>query len=81
MGSLLDELLFQDESTLSQSGANKKVSLWILEDDIIRPATIAVIIPFSGVTPLAIPKAIANGNATIPTMIPAMRSVINCLRL
>ena len=39
MASLLDELLFQDESALSQSGANKKVSLWILEDDIIRPAT------------------------------------------
>lgn len=35
-------------------------------------------IPFSGVTPLAIPKAIANGRATIPTIIPAVASEINC---
>ena len=41
------------------------------------PATMAVMIPFSGDTPLAIPKAMAKGSATIPTMIPAMRSVMN----
>ena len=38
---------------------------------------IAVIIPFSGDTPEAIPNAIANGRATIPTIIPAMRSAVN----
>ena len=42
----------------------------------MKPATIAVMIPFSGLTPEAIPKAMANGNATIPTIIPAMRSVL-----
>ena len=31
-------------------------------------------IPFSGDTPDAIPKAMARGRATMPTMIPAMRS-------
>jgi hypothetical protein len=40
----------------------------------MKPAMIAVIIPFSGETPEAIPKAMANGSATIPTMIPAIRS-------
>ena len=40
----------------------------------------AVMIPFSGVTPEAIPKAMANGRATMPTMTPAIRSVMNCLR-
>ncbi len=33
-----------------------------------------MIIPLSGVTPDAIPNAIANGNATIPTMNPALTS-------
>ena len=39
-----------------------------------RPATMAVMMPFSGLTPLAIPKAMANGRATMPTMTPAIRS-------
>jgi hypothetical protein len=43
----------------------------------INPAMMAVIIPFSGETPDAIPNAIANGRATIPTMIPAIRSAVN----
>ena len=41
----------------------------------------AVIIPFSGVTPEAIPNAMARGRATIPTMIPAMRSDMNVFLL
>ena len=45
--------------------------------EMMNPAMIAVIIPFSGDTPEAIPKAIANGSATIPTMTPAIRSAIN----
>jgi len=40
----------------------------------INPATIAVIIPFSGETPEATAKAIASGRATIPTIIPAIIS-------
>jgi hypothetical protein len=36
-----------------------------------------VIIPFSGETPEAIPKAIAKGRATMPTIIPDIRSAIN----
>ena len=39
-------------------------------------AIIAVIIPFSGDTPEAIPNAIARGSATIPTIMPAMRSAM-----
>ena len=46
-------------------------------NDTKNPPRIAVINPFSGLTPEAIPKAIASGNATIPTIIPAIRSVIN----
>jgi hypothetical protein len=42
----------------------------------INPATIAVMMPFSGETPEAIPNAIASGSATIPTIIPAMRSAM-----
>ncbi len=42
--------------------------------EIIKPAMIAVIKPLSGVTPEAIAKAIASGNATIPTIIPADKS-------
>ena len=49
--------------------------------DIISPDTMAVIIPFSGVTPEAIPKAMASGRATIPTITPAIRSVIKLFRL
>jgi hypothetical protein len=45
--------------------------------EMMNPAIIAVIIPFSGETPEAIPKAIASGSATIPTMMPAIRSAIN----
>jgi hypothetical protein len=41
----------------------------------IKPATIAVINPFSGDTPEATAKAMANGRATIPTMIPAKTSL------
>ena len=42
--------------------------------EMMNPATIAVMMPFSGVTPEAMPKAMASGSATIPTMMPAMRS-------
>ena len=45
--------------------------------EIMNPAMIAVIIPFSGDTPDAIPNAMASGRATIPTMIPAIRSAMN----
>ena len=41
----------------------------------------AVIIPFSGDTPDAIPKAMAKGNATMPTMTPAIKSAIKVCRL
>ena len=48
--------------------------------EMTKPATMAVMIPFSGDTPLAIPKAMANGRATMPTIRPAMRSAMNvCL--
>jgi hypothetical protein len=43
----------------------------------MKPAMIAVMIPFSGDTPEAIPNAMASGRATIPTMIPAIRSAMN----
>src|SRR5689334_591891 len=49
--------------------------------EIRNPATMAVASPRSGVTPLAIAKAIASGRATIPTMIPACRSAANWGRL
>ena len=42
-----------------------------------NPATMAVMMPFSGDTPDAIPKAMASGRATMPTMMPAMRSAVN----
>ena len=45
-----------------------------------NPATTAVMIPFSGDTPEAIPKAIANGRATMPTTRPAIRSAENVWR-
>jgi len=47
----------------------------------MNPATIAVNSPRSGPTPLAIAKAMASGSATIPTMIPAIRSARNCSRV
>jgi hypothetical protein len=37
--------------------------------------------PRSGLTPLAIATAIASGSATIPTMIPALKSARNCSRV
>ena len=51
------------------------------KSEMTRPATMAVMIPFSGVTPDAIPNAMAKGRATMPTMIPAMRSDINVFLL
>ena len=48
--------------------------------EIISPATMAVMMPFSGDTPLAMPKAMASGRATMPTMTPAIKSAMNvCL--
>jgi len=49
--------------------------------EIRNPATIAVKRPRSGVTPLAIAKAIASGSATIPTITPATASAKNCSRV
>ena len=49
--------------------------------EMMNPATMAVMIPFSGVTPEAMPNAMASGRATMPTMTPAMRSLMNVLRL
>ena len=43
----------------------------------MNPPIIAVINPFSGLTPEAIPNAMASGRATMPTMIPAIRSAMN----
>ena len=45
--------------------------------DTRKPATIAVIRPCCGVTPLAMPNAIASGRAIIPTITPAARSAVN----
>ena len=45
--------------------------------EMMNPAMIAVIIPFSGETPETIPNAMASGKATIPTMIPAIKSAMN----
>ena len=45
--------------------------------DTINPPIMAVINPFSGLTPDAIPNAIANGNATIPTIVPDIKSLKN----
>ena len=44
---------------------------------IIKPAIIAVVNPCSGPTPEAIAKAMASGKATIPTIIPAIKSEKN----
>ncbi len=46
--------------------------------EIINPATIAVMRPFSGDTPEDIPSAIESGNAIIATIIPAITSFITC---
>ena len=42
--------------------------------EITKPATTAVYRPACGVTPEAMPKAIASGKATRPTVTPARRS-------
>ena len=42
--------------------------------EMMNPAMMAVMMPFSGDTPEAIPKAMASGKATMPTMIPAITS-------
>ena len=38
----------------------------------------AVIMPLSGDTPEATAKAMAKGNATMPTITPENRSFVNC---
>ena len=49
--------------------------------DTRNPAMTAVMSPCCGVTPLAIPNAMASGRAIMPTMIPAARSDANVLVL
>ena len=44
--------------------------------DLYGTPMIAVVRPTSGLTPLAIPKAMARGRATIPTMTPAIISLV-----
>lgn len=46
-------------------------------NETIKPPITAVINPFSGETPEAIPNAIAKGSATMPTKIPAVMSLRN----
>lgn len=48
------------------------------KNETINPPITAVINPFSGETPDAIPNAIANGSAIIPTKTPAVMSLISC---
>ena len=48
--------------------------------EISIPATIAVKMPASGFRPEAIAKAIANGSATTPTVMPAIRSAVKVAR-
>ncbi len=43
-----------------------------------KPATAAVIRPFSGATPEAMANASASGTATMPTTTPAWRSAASC---
>ena len=40
----------------------------------MKPPMMAVVNPTVGLTPEAMPKAMAKGRATMPTTIPAMRS-------
>ena len=47
------------------------------KNEMMNPAITAVIIPFSGETPDAMANAMASGNATIPTIAPAIRSDTN----
>ena len=49
--------------------------------EMMNPARMAVMMPFSGDTPLAMPKAMAKGKATMPTITPAITSAINVSRL
>lgn len=44
--------------------------------DTMNPPIMAVMSPIVGLTPLAMPKAMASGRATMPTTMPAMRSVL-----
>lgn len=44
------------------------------KNDTMNPPIMAVIRPIVGLTPEAIPKAIANGSATMPTTMPAIMS-------
>ena len=46
-----------------------------------KPATTAVMSPCWGVTPLAMPNAIASGSAMTPTITPAARSDANVAEL
>lgn len=46
--------------------------------EIRNPAMMAVTKPFSGDTPEATANAIANGKATMPTIMPENRSFVNC---
>src|SRR3546814_3050873 len=47
--------------------------------EIRKPATTAVIKPLSGEAPLAMPKAMASGSATIATVSPAIASALKVL--
>jgi hypothetical protein len=50
-------------------------------DEIRKPAMIAVHSPASGLSPLAIAKAMASGSATMPTVAPAPTSRTSLSRL
>ena len=52
-----------------------------LNREIIKPPIIEVYNPCSGLTPDAIAKAMASGSATIPTIIPALKSFKNNFKL
>ena len=49
--------------------------------EMMNPATIAVMRPRSGVTPLAIAKAMDSGSATTATIMPAVTSAMPCARV
>ncbi len=46
------------------------------KNDTMNPPIMAVISPIVGLTPDAIPKAIARGRATMPTTMPAIMSAL-----
>ena len=57
--------------------------IWTLlppRNETMKPPMMAVMSPFSGETPLAMPNAMARGRATMPTMMPAIRSAVNFRR-